>query len=109
MTDKIWKCDKCGYERYLPIYFTMGECPECKAKYIHLATIYGLHVSHTIEVEALEGTPFEDVDPFKGFLALAMNSGSRPQVVCHNKEFYNFLDGNNNENIIRGFKKDEEV
>ena len=89
ITDAIWKCDTCGYKMSIYIEKFISHCPQCYQAYKHLATLYGLHIAHSIPLYIKDG---EDESKFKtpGFIALTTGSNP-PRFVCHNEEFYEFL------------------
>lgn len=89
MTEGIFRCSKCNFEKRIHISEFVSECPECHAKYELLATLFGYHVCHDIPLYRLENDPFEKYR-MNGFLALARGNGPL-HFVCYNQGFVDFL------------------
>lgn len=83
-------------------------CPHCSQKYVHLATLLGLHIHHPIPLYIKEG---EDKCELRMADLIAVTTGSgMPTIICHDKEFYNYLkslksEGNLNEKVLFFFNR----
>ena len=110
MTSATWKCANCGHEMEIYISEFIPKCPRCSQTYLHLATLLGLHIAHTIPLYIKEG---EDKSKFRMAELVALTTGSEtPTLICHDKEFYEFLNsikskGNMNEKSAIFFNKNK--